>query len=256
MRWIMKRLLFAFLLATSIGSAPAWSETPEEMLARSDDDRTLSDMSFEVRLSSYSGDRISDESTLLGVLKLGSDHNRLLMSFTEPASSRGQKLLVDGDSVYILFVRTTNPIRLSPLELLTGQASDGDVIRTFARDYDIESFAPDSLEGTKAYRFSLVAKEGGNGSSYKRVRLWVDSRNSRLLYAEYYAASGSLLKKAYYRDYRSVSGKDIPFTVDIYAGDDAQKHTTMSFSKIGQLSLPDTEFRRGYLNAWAPKEPR
>ena len=76
-------------------------------------------------------------------MKIGADHNRVLMYFVDPASDRGRKLLVDGDAVYLLFVRTTNPIRLSPLEVLTGQASNGDVVRTFARDYDVETMTED-----------------------------------------------------------------------------------------------------------------
>ena len=51
----------------------------------------------------------STKSTLQGSLKVGADHNRVLMYFAEPASSRGRKLLVDGSAVYLMFVRTTNP---------------------------------------------------------------------------------------------------------------------------------------------------
>ena len=259
----MKTPAIALVLAVSsfaIASLSVFAQTdsPAQILARSDEARSIPDMSFDVTLRSYDGDRKPDESVLRGVLKLGlgADHDRVLMYFTQPASSRGQKLLVDGDSVYILFPRTTNPIRLSPLEVLSGQASDGDVIRTFARDYEVEAFAQESLEGAPAYRFSLLAKEGRSDSSYKRVRLWVDKGNCRLLYAEYYAASGALLKKAYYRDYASAMGKDFPLTVDIYSGQDAKKRTTMSFSTIGRQSLPDTAFRRSYLNSWIPREAK
>lgn len=259
----MKTSAIALVLAASslaVWTSPvfAQAESPTEILVRSDEARSIPDMSFDVALRSYDGEQKPDESALRGVLKLGlgADNNRVLMYFTQPASSRGQKLLVDGDSVYILFPRTTNPIRLSPLEVLSGQASDGDVIRTFARDYDVESFAQETLEGVPAYRFALVAKEGRAASSYKRVRLWVDTENYRLIYAEYYAASGALLKKAYYRDYASVMGKDFPLTVDIYSGQDAKKRTTMTFSSIGRQSLPDTAFRRSYLYAWFPREAK
>jgi outer membrane lipoprotein-sorting protein len=258
----MKTPVLALVLVASCLTAPtpaiAQADSPERILARSDEARSIPDMSFDVALRSYDGDRKPDESSLRGVLKLGlgADHDRVLMYFTQPASSRGQKLLVDGDSVYILFPRTTNPIRLSPLEVLSGQASDGDVIRTFARDYDVVAFAEESLDGAPAYRFSLAAKAGRSDSSYKRVRLWLDKGNYRLVYAEYYAASGVLLKKAYYRDYASAMGKYFPMTVDIYSGQDARKRTTMSFSSIGRQSLPDTAFRRSYLNSWIPREAK
>jgi hypothetical protein len=213
-------------------------------------------MGFEVKLTNFEGSQMSDESTLVGVLKLGGDHNRVLLAFIDPASSRGQKFLVDGDAVYILFVRTTNPIRLSPLEVLTGQASNGDVVRTFAQDYDVAAMTQEDREGIPSYHFSLVAKDKANTSSYKTVQLWVEIKTFRLQYAEYYAASGILLKKAFYRDYRAVLGKEFPFTVDIQAGDNPQKHTIMSFSKTAKMSLPETEFRRTYLNSWTPEVPK
>ena len=150
------------------------AESPAEILAQSDARRTIDDMSFEVRLSAFDGSRVTDTKTLWGSLSIGSDHNRVLMYFVDPASDRGKKLLVDGDAVYLLFVRTTNPIRLSPLEVLTGQASNGDVVRTFARDYDVESMTDAMLEAAPAYHFSLAAKESVGDTSYRRVQLWVE----------------------------------------------------------------------------------
>ncbi len=237
-------------------AASLYAESPSEILAQSDAKRTIENMSFAVHLSAYDGDRITDEKTLWGFLRIGSDHNRVLMYFAEPASDRGRKLLVDGDAVYLLFVRTTNPIRLSPLEVLTGQASDGDVIRTFAKDYDVESMTETALDGTPAYLFSCAAKGSVGDTSYKRVKLWVERSSLRLRYAELYAESGVLLKKAYYRDYREVLGKDFPFTVEVFAGDDANKRTVMSFQKVGRKAVPETEFRRSFLPSWNAEQPQ
>ncbi|HUJ75967.1 MAG TPA: outer membrane lipoprotein-sorting protein, partial [bacterium] len=199
-------------------------QTPAEILAQSDARRTIDDLSFLVRLTSYDGSQVTDTKTLWGSLKRGDDHDRVLMYFAEPASDRGRKLLVDGDAVYLLFVRTTNPIRLSPLEVLTGQASDGDVIRTFSRDYDVQSMTGETRNSTGSggenagasvdtWHFSLSARPSAANARYARVELWVEKSTLRLLNADFYAASGALLKKASYRDYRTAAGKDFPFTV-------------------------------------------
>lgn len=246
----MKFILTCVAVFLALGVAPASAESPSDILSKSDASRTIADMSVEVRLTSYDADQVSDQSTLWGVMKLGKDHNRLLLSFREPASKHGQKFLVDGDAVYVLFEHTTNPIRVSPLEVLSGQASDGDVVRTFAADYAVASMTETTLGEKPALRFDLSAHEGANVSSYAKVLLWIRPEDLRLLYAEFYAASGTLLKKAYYRDYRSVLGKDFPCTIDIWAGDDARKRTTMVFAKIGRQVLPDTAFRRTSLAFW------
>jgi len=249
----MKRILVITLPLVLLSARVLSAQAPAEILAQSDQLRTIDNMSFEVNLSSYDGSQVTDTVKLWGFLRIGQDHNQVLMYFVEPASDRGRKLLVDGDAVYLLFVRTTNPIRLSPLEVLTGQASDGDVIRTFAGDYDIESMSDATQDGKPAYHFSLVAKDSVGDTSYKRVQLWVEKSTLRLLYAEFYAASGVLLKKAYYRDYRQAMRKDVPFTVEVFAGDDAAKRTVMSFDKVGRRALPPTEFVRSYLPSWNPE---
>ncbi len=252
----MKRIIALVLPLACLAAGRLFAQSPSDILARSDARRTIDDMSFEVRLSAYDGSRVADSSTLWGSLKIGQDHNRVLMYFVDPASQRGRKLLVDGDAVYLLFVRTTNPIRLSPLEVLTGQASDGDVVRTFARDYDVESMTDGALDNSPVYHFSLVAKESVGDTSYKRVQLWVEKSSLRLLYAEFYAASGVLLKKAYYKDFRPAMGKDVPFTVEVFAGGDANKRTVMSFDKVGRRVVPATELTRSYLPSWNPEPPK
>ena len=252
----MKRSLLVSFLLFTFGLTLASAASPSDLLAESDARRTIADLNFSVQATAYVGTQVSDQSLLWGVLKLGKDHNRVLMSFQAPASKHGQKFLVDGDAVYVLFEHTSNPIRVSPLEVLTGQASDGDVIRTFAADYNVVSMEQGTFEDKPALHFSLTAREGGNTSSYKTVQLWIDPDSLRLVYAEFYAASGVLLKKAYYRDYQAILGKDVPATIDIFAGDDAQKHTKMVFLKFGRKVLPDTMFRRTALNLWTPEEPR
>jgi hypothetical protein len=114
----------------------------------------------------------------------------------------------------------------------------------------------DTLDGQSALHFDLAARQGGNTSSYKKVQLWIDPSSLRLVYAEYYAASGALLKKAYYRGYQTVLGKDFPTAVDILSGDNAQKHTKMVFTKFAKQVLPETSFRRTALTFWTPEEPR
>src|SRR6185369_9989660 len=139
------KFLFAILILVFGGAVLASAQSPADLLARSDANRTIADLSFAVEVTSYDGTQVSDESGLWGVLKLGKDHNRVLLSFQSPASKHGQRFLVDGDAVYVLFEHTTNPIRVSPLEVLTGQASDGDVVRTFASDYTITSMTDATL---------------------------------------------------------------------------------------------------------------
>jgi hypothetical protein len=214
-------------------------------------------MSFVMQMTSYDGEKQRDTNTLWGFVKTGPGQNKSLIAFAEPASVKGRKMLMDGSTVYLLFPRTKNPIRLSPLQILMGEASNGDVARTgFADDYDVASVTEADRDGVASYQFTLAVKESRKDSSYKKVMLWVEKSSLRLQYAEFFASGDKLLKKTFYKEYGSAEGKDLPMVLDICDGENPQKHTVMTFKKIGRKVVPDTAFRREYLETWTPEQPK
>jgi len=232
-----------------------FAESPEELLARSDAERHIPDLSVVMQMSSFDGDRQVDSNTLWAFTKGVGSEGKSLVAFAEPASVRGRKMLMDGNLIYLLFPNTTNPIRLSPLQILMGQASNGDVVRTgFSQDYDVASMTAADRGGLHCYVFSLVAKESRKDSTYKRVTLWVEKESLRQVYAEFSTAD-KLLKQVVYSDFRPALGKELPFTVDIHDADNPQKHTVMAYVAVAQKAMPDTLFRRDYLPLWQPEQP-
>lgn len=251
----MKRLI-VITFAIAAAAALAHAGSPEELLARVDAGRYIPDMSFILQMTSYDGEKQVDSNTLWGFVRGLGAENKSLLAFAEPASVRGRKMLMDGNIVYLLFPRTTNPIRLSPLEIMLGQASNGDVVRTsFSQDYDVASLGEASRGGTDCHVFSLAVKPGRKDSTYKKVTLWVEKSSLRSVYAEFSSAD-RLLKQATYSDYRPALDRDIPFTVDIHDGENPQKHTVMTYLKVGRKKVPETVFRRDYLQSWTPEQPR
>ncbi len=236
--------------------AGLYAESPEELLARVDARRYVPDLSFVMQMTSFDGDAQVDANTLWGFIKGAGAQNRSLLAFAAPASVKGRKALMDGNIVYLLFPKTTNPIRLSPLQVLMGQASNGDVVRTgFSQDYDVSSLTETDRDGVPCYLFTLVVKQSRKDASYNKVTLWVQKESLRPIYAEFYAGDKPF-KQAMYGDYRSALGKDIPFSIDVRDAENPRKHTVMAYVKVGQKSVPDTVFRRDYLPLWTPEEPR
>ena len=252
----MHRIIVLAAAALFCSSAGLFAESPEELLARVDAKRDIPNLSFIMQMTSFDGDTQTDSNTLWGFIKGAGTQNRSLISFADPASVKGRKMLMDGNVVYLLFPKTTNPIRLSPLQVLMGQASNGDVVRTgFSQDYDVSSLSETDRGGVACYLFTLAVKESRKDVSYRKVLLWVAKESLRPAYAEFYTGD-KLLKKATYQDYRAALGKDLAFSVDIHDGDDPQKHTVMAYVKVGQKTVPDTVFRRDYLPSWVPERPR
>ncbi len=255
----MRTIRFFLLCAVAAFFSAAiglFAESPEQLLARVDAKRYVPDLSFVMQMTSFDGDRQVDANTLWGFIKGVGSENRSLIAFADPASVKGRKMLMDGNIVYLLFPRTTNPIRLSPLQVMLGQASNGDVVRTgFSQDYDVSSLTETDRDGVHCYLFTLAVKESRKDASYRKVSLWVDRESLRPVYAEFFTGD-KLLKRATYSDYRTALGKDLPFSVDIHDGDNPQKHTVMAYVKVGQKPVPDTVFRRDYLSSWVPEQPR
>ncbi len=255
----MNRMRFIALCAglALFGAASSlFAESPEELLARVDAKRYVPDLSFVMQMTSFDGDRQMDSNTLWGFIKGVGARNRSLIAFADPASVKGRRMLMDGNVVYLLFPKTTNPIRLSPLQVLLGQASNGDVVRTgFSEDYDVSSLSEVDREGVACYQFTLTVKDSRKDASYKKVLLWVEKESLRPVYAEF-STGDKLLKQAFYKDYRTALGKDLPFQVDIHDGENPQSHTIMTYVKVGQKPVPDTVFRRDYLPSWVPEQPR
>ncbi len=254
MKRIHARALAA--LAILLGSAAAVAAGPQELLSQVDAARYLPDLSFVMQMTSYDNNAQTESNTLWGFVKGAGSENRSLIAFADPASVKGRKMLMDGNIVYLLFPRTTNPIRLSPLQVLMGQASNGDVVRTgFAQDYDVASLTEADRDGVHCFVFTLTIKPSRKDASYSNVVLWVEKDSLRPAYAEF-STGDKLLKRAVYKDYAQALGKTIPMTVDIFDGDNPQKHTVMTYLKVGQKHVPDTVFRRDYLPTWVPEQPR
>ena len=250
----MKRMVLAALalwMATAL-----YAESPQELLARVDAGRYVPDLSFILQMTSFEGEKQVDSNTLWGFVKGVGSENKSLIAFADPASVRGRKILMDGNIVYLLFPKTTNPIRLSPLQILMGEASNGDVVRTgFAQDYDVASLTETARSDVPCWLFSLTVKESRKDATYKKVQLWVEKETLHTAYAEF-SSGDRLLKQATYLDYRKALDKDIPFVVDIHDGENPQKHTVMTYVKLGRKSVAETVFRRDYLQSWTPEQPR
>ena len=237
-------------------TAAVHAESPQELLARVDAGRYVPDLSFILQMTSFEGEKQVDASTLWGFVKGAGSENKSLIAFAEPASVRGRKMLMDGNIVYLLFPKTTNPIRLSPLQILMGEASNGDVVRTgFALDYDVASLSETTRNNLACYLFSLTVKESRKDATYKKVQLWVEKETLHTAYAEF-SSGDRLLKQATYLDYRQALDRDIPFVVDIHDGENPHKHTVMTYVKLGRKSVAETVFRRDYLQSWTPEQPK
>ena len=124
------------------------------VLARTDVFRNpMASFSVDVELTSIAPDGTTRD---LEVPRLRKGSDRSVVEFTAPQTEKGKFLLMLRDAMWIYMPSASRPIRISPLQRLMGQASNGDVARTnFTVDYHATAVAEDG----DAFVLDLAAKD-------------------------------------------------------------------------------------------------
>lgn len=237
----MKRLIVILLAALVTGSATA--DVPAaDILARVDAYRSpLASFAIDVELTSVEGTKSS--SSKFRVYGKGSD--RSVVEFLAPSSDRGRYLLMLRDAMWIYLPSASRPIRISPLQRLMGQASNGDVARTsFSVDYDAAGVTDEG----GSWIVDLTAKDPA--VAYKRVRLWVDKATYEPRRADFYVASGKLIKRAHFREYGQLGGRRAVTAVEIEDLLRSGSRTVMRYSNLVARDNPDKLFTKDALGKW------
>ena len=144
----------------------------------------------EVSIVSTGKDKAPDERKYR-VLSKGNDNTIVMV--TEPATERGQILLMKGRELWVFLPNISQPVRLSLAQRLTGQVANGDLARAnFAGDYSAQVLRTETIDGANYDVLELNAVD--RSVTYQRVIYWVRQGNSAPYRAEFYSASNRLLK--------------------------------------------------------------
>jgi outer membrane lipoprotein-sorting protein len=238
----MKKIFCLLLLIT----ASAHAEDAAAILARSDAYRaSMESFSIDIELTNHEDART--ETSKIRVYGRGSD--RSVVEFLAPATDKGKYLLMLRDAMWIYLPSASRPIRISPLQRLMGQASNGDVARTsFTVDYIAKSATAETIEGRRTWSLQLDAKDPG--LAYKRVQLWTDAATGEPIRADFYAVSGKLLKRAHYRKFAVMGGRRMVSEIEIEDMLRAGRRTVMSYSALTPRENPEKMFTRDALGKW------
>lgn len=207
----------------------------------------MPNMAFEMDIYSYKGSKLRDSNRIAGYSK-DSVKSLVLLYFISPASIKGRKMLMEGNYIWMQMPRTKNAIRLSPMQILLGEASNGDVARTrFSTDYNAVHDGIEVIDGKKCDRLILEVKPEKKGSTYSKIILRV-SADKLPFYSEFFAESGKMMKKVYYRSFTPYGAKMLQKKIEIYDAVNSENHTIMEYVKIGSKNLPLSNFTKEYLD--------
>ncbi|WP_374033922.1 outer membrane lipoprotein-sorting protein [Bdellovibrio bacteriovorus] len=217
----MKTLL---AISSLLFSMHALAENPAEWVKKADNIRNPAE-SYEMKIKVET----SENTSVFQVYLKGQD--KTLIVTKEPARDKGRNMLMLDRDFNAYVPNLKRSMRLSLAQKLSGQVANGDISRTrWYGDYDV------TKESENANEVQLLLKGNKDNLTYAWVRLWLKKGTFAPLRAEYLGLNGkTVLKRASFEDYKSISGAVRPTTLKI-------EDTNKQISYIRILSMDKKEF--------------
>jgi outer membrane lipoprotein-sorting protein len=248
LRGLLIMMLVGFIVTCALvcHAAPAATGTaavPDatDLLKRSDAFRNgWPSFVTHVKITNYEAGK-ADEEKLYEVSQKGTD--KTYVEFMSPRE-KGRHLLMLIDDMWVYLPDTSRPVRITPLERLSGDASNGDVARTnYAADYTPSYVRTEKVGATECYVLDLTAKR--KGATYQRILYWIRAEDARPVKAEFYLTSGKHIKSATFDDYANFDGRLLLHRLTLYDEIRHNSHSVLEYSGSVPRALPDKLFYQG-----------
>ncbi len=217
--------------------------TGDEILRLSDANRNgWNSYSVTTTIMNYEDNELKEEGLFEVSIK---GMNKTLVKFMN-ADVKGEYLLMVDDDMWIYMPNTRKPIRITPLQRLMGNASNGDVARTrYAEDYAAKLLRQESVDGVSCYLLELAAKR--DGATYKRIEYRVEKETNRPKKAEIYLLSGKHYKSITFDKYEPIEGRTLLAQMTITDRLRDGRVTIMKYASYAEKEMPEKYFNKDYL---------
>lgn len=245
----VRHALLRILAATAVCTAPLWvgsqayAQDAASILEKADTIRFPREP-FQVEVSVTSTTASGEEFRKYRILSKGNENT--IVQTTEPASERGQILLMKARDLWVFLPTVSQPVRLSLAQRLTGQVANGDLARAnFSGDYTPRLLRTEKVDGQDHHILELTAVD--RGVTYARVLLWVRASNNAPHKAEFYSLSDKLLKTCVYDEYKTLGGKLRPTRLTMQDALKAGEQSVLEYGAMQIREIPDKVFDKEYL---------
>jgi outer membrane lipoprotein-sorting protein len=241
--------LFAMLLLALFAcalKARAAQPNADELLRRSDSYRNGWPSYFiHVKITNFERGK-PDEEHLYDVSQKGAD--KIYVEFMSPRE-KGRHLLMLGDDMWVYLPDTSRPVRITPLERLSGDASNGDIARTnYALDYTAVFLRTEKLNADECHVLELTAKR--KGATYHRIVYWVRASDARPVRAEFYLTSGKHIKSATFDEFGIYDGRPLLRRLTLFDEIRHNSRSVLEYSGAAPRAMPDKLFYQGRSEAF------
>jgi len=198
----MRTVAIGLLLFSSL--ARAGEPTAGELLKRYD--TTMSPRTFDalvVMVAHRQDDTV--RTYKFRVMKGQGDKTRIW--FFEPASAKGQEMLRVDENMWVYMPNLKRAVRIASRDSFQGgDFNNADALRVnYVADYE-----PKHADSGDPALWLLDLTAKSKDAAYDRVKLWVRKADSQPAKAEYYAASGKMLRSMQFADVKDFRGLKRP----------------------------------------------
>lgn len=186
------------------------------------------------------------ESELRKYRVLSKGNSNTVVMVTEPASERGQIILMKGRDLWVFMPDVSQPIRIALSQRLTGQVANGDLARAnFAADYNPKLLRTETIDKETYNVLELVAVD--RSVTYQKVVYWVRQKDNWPFKAEFYSLSNRLLKVCKYENFQMMEGRLRPTRLVMEDALKAGNQSILEYNSMKLRDLPDKIFTKDYL---------
>lgn len=194
------------------------------------------------KIATYQNDELK-ETAVFDAYMSGNDKSLVV---AKEYKTKGMKLLYVEENLWIQLPTSRRPIRITPIQRLMGEASNGDVARvSLADDYSAEIVGSEIIDGKDCHKMLLMAKK--KSATYHKIILYSRKQDYQPVKAEYYVISGKHIKTAFFNKFMFLAGKTILQQMTIYDELKKENKTVFEYTKIEEKQLPVRYFNKNYL---------
>ncbi len=215
------------------------AEDAAKVLEKIDGYRQLdSDFYLDIKISDYESNNLKEDATFAGYFS-GNDKSLLICS---NGKNKGMKVLMKGDNMWVNLSGSKRGLRITPMQRLMGQASNGDVAKvSFSLDYTGVLLAP------QGEMLVMELKARSKGATYQKVILYADAKTYKPQKAEFFLTSGKHFKTAYYQEFKVIDGQNTVSKMKIEDKMNPKLYTVMENSNYKKKPIPEKYFNVMYL---------
>jgi hypothetical protein len=194
------------------------------------------------RLTAYEGNR-AKETALFDAYINGNEKSLVI---EKEGKNRDMKILYVEEKMWVQLPSSRRPIRITPIQRLMGQASNGDVAMvSYGDDYTAELVSEETIDDIHCHRLLLIARK--KSATYHKIFLYVQKTDYRPVKAEFFLISGKHFKTAFYDEYMCIGNQIILKKMTIYDELRQDQKTIFEYEIIQEKRIAAKYFNKNYL---------